>query len=76
MSMPSKYPSKCKKCGKEFAKGTTIHKIDEEYWCSDPDCGKSKETPKDAKTDDLYNYVRSISISRCGNWLKMKSKLQ
>lgn len=41
MSLPqtsSNFKGKCKKCKVEYEQGTTIYKINEEYWCSNPKC--------------------------------------
>ena len=51
-SMKAKFDSKCKVCGIEIKKGTTIQKINE-HWCSDENCVSNKipkEKPKDQST--------------------------
>ena len=51
-SMKAKFGSKCKVCGIEIKKGTTIQKVNE-HWCSDENCVSKKvptEKPKDQST--------------------------
>ena len=77
MSLPqtsSKYKGACKKCKVEYQAGTTIYKINEEYWCSNEKCPgipgspgeKQKETSIDieAKLDQLWDicYAKSSKI--------------
>lgn len=40
-SILANFEGKCVKCEKPMIKGQAIFKIDESYWCSDPNCGKT-----------------------------------
>lgn len=65
MSLPttsSRFPGECPKCKTKYSKGTTIYKINEQYWCSNPNCPEPEnsqnpqESPVDidAKLDQLW----------------------
>jgi len=79
MSLPqteSKYKGACKKCKVEYSAGTTIYKINEEYWCSNSKCPgkpessgeKSTETSIDleAKLDQIWDiaYAKAQKIMK------------
>lgn len=71
---PSKFKGACKKCKVEYAAGTIIYKINEEYWCSNANCPgvgakkgpKTTSSPVDleAKLDQIWEvaYAKATKI--------------
>lgn len=77
MSLPqtnSKYKGACKKCKVEYAAGTVIYKINEDYWCSNPKCPGTSGSPGEkpietsidleAKLDQIWDiaYAKASKI--------------
>ena len=68
MSFPStksKFKGACKKCKVEYEQGATIYKINEDYWCSNPNCpgvpgktstaGPENTIDLEAKLDQMWD---------------------